>query len=286
MRAAPEVRRGTPSRAGLGTVLLYFILGAGALVTLYPVFWLLISSTVTESEVFREPPRFLPGGEFSSNFATLRETLPAFRALGNSLFVTLVITASNVILSAMAGYALAKFDFRGKALVFVLVFATLLLPTELMLVPLYMIMLQLGWVDTYLALIVPFIVTGFGVFLMRQQILNFPDDLLDSARLDGAREMGVFFRVVLPNILPACAALGIVTFMSQWGNFLWPLVIISTPERYTYPLMLSVLVEGGNEVSYAPVLAGAVIGLIPLVAMFLIFQKYIVSGVLDGSLKD
>lgn len=279
-------KKGERPRAGFATILMYFILIAGAALTLYPVYWLLTAATITESGIFQSPPRLAPGGEFFANLGTLFETMPVLRILFNTIFVTMTITLSTVFLSAMAGYALAKFAFRGKTLVFVLVFAMLLLPTEMMLVPLYMIMLELGWVDTYFALIVPFLVTGFGVFLMRQQLLTFPDDLLDSARIDGAGEMRVFLSVVLPNIRPACAALGIVTFMSQWGNFLWPLVIISTPERYTYPLMLSVLVQGGNVVSYAPVLAGAVLGLVPLVIMFLVFQKHIVSGVMDGSLKE
>lgn len=272
-------------QADLGKVLGYFILIAGSVLTLYPVYWLLTAATITDSGIFQNPPRLVPGGQLVANLGTLSETMPVLRVLFNTVFVTTTITLSTVFLSAMAGYALAKFRFRGKAVVFVLVFATLLLPTEMMLVPLYMIMLQLDWVDTYFALIVPFLVTGFGVFLMRQQLLAFPDDLLDSARIDGAGEMRVFLGIVLPNIKPACAALGIVTFMSQWGNFLWPLVIISTPERYTYPLMLSVLVQGGNVVSYAPVLAGAVLGLVPLVVMFLVFQKHIVSGVMDGSMK-
>ena len=195
-------------------------------------------------------------------------------------------TVSTVFLSALAGYAFAKFRFRGRNLMFVVVLGTLMLPTEIMIVPLFIIMLQLGWVDSYAALIVPYLVTGFGVFLMRQQMMGFPNDLLDAARIDGNGELGAFFRVVLPNMKAACAALGIVTFMSQWGNFLWPLVIISTPEKFTYPLMLSSLVRQGGAVEYAPVMVAAVIGLIPLILLFFFFQKYIVSGVFGGSLKE
>ena len=161
-----------------------------------------------------------------------------------------------------------------------------MLPTEIMVVPLFIIMLQLGWVDGYLALIVPYLVTAFGVFLMRQQMMGFPNDLLDAARIDGNGEFGVFFRVVLPNMKAACAALGIVTFMSQWGNFLWPLVVISTPEKFTFPLMLASLVKRGGAVEYGPVMVAAVVGLIPLIALFFFFQKYIVSGVFGGSLKE
>ncbi|CAA9431642.1 MAG: ABC transporter, permease protein 2 (cluster 1, maltose/g3p/polyamine/iron) [uncultured Rubrobacteraceae bacterium] len=267
-------------------LILYIFLGVGALVTLYPFYWTLTAATLTESEIFKSPPRLLPGDEFFANLRTLSESAPFLRALLNSMFVATVTTVSTVFLSALAGYAFAKFRFRGRNLMFVVVLGTLMLPTEIMIVPLFIIMLQLGWVDSFAALIVPYLVTGFGVFLMRQQMMGFPNDLLDAARIDGNGELGAFFRVVLPNMKAACAALGIVTFMSQWGNFLWPLVIISTPEKFTYPLMLSSLVRQGGAVEYAPIMVAAVIGLIPLVLLFFFFQKYIVSGVFGGSLKE
>lgn len=267
-------------------LIMYIFLGVGALVTLYPFYWTITAATLTESEIFKSPPRLLPGGNFSANLEALSQSVPFMRALLNSIFVSTVTTVTTVLLSALAGYAFAKFRFRGKKILFAVVLGTLMLPTEIMIVPLFIIMLQLGWVDSYAALIVPYLVTGFGVFLMRQQMMGFPNDLLDAARIDGNGELGVFFRVVLPNMKAACAALGIVTFMSQWGNFLWPLVVISTPEKFTYPLMLSSLVRQGGAVEYGPIMVAAVIGLIPLVLLFFFFQKYIVSGVFGGSLKE
>ncbi|MDQ3428569.1 MAG: carbohydrate ABC transporter permease [Actinomycetota bacterium] len=274
-------RMGEPTR-----LILYIFLGVGALVTLYPFYWTLTAATLTESQIFKSPPRLLPGGEFLTNLETLFRSVPFLRALLNSIFVSTVTTVSTVFLSALAGYAFAKFSFRGRRLMFAVVLGTLMLPTEIMIIPLFIIMLQLGWVDSFAALIVPYLVTGFGVFLMRQQMMGFPNDLIDAARIDGNGELGVFFRVVLPNMKAACAALGIVTFMSQWGNFLWPLVVISTPEKFTYPLMLSSLVRQGGAVEYAPIMVAAIIGLIPLVLIFFFFQKYIVSGVFGGSLKE
>ena len=268
-------------------LLMYVFLGVGALVTLYPFYWTLTAATLTESEIFKGPPRLLPGTHFLSNLESLAQSAPFLRALLNSVFVAGVATVSTVFLSALAGYAFAKFRFRGHGLMFAVVLGTLMLPTEIMIVPLFIIMLQLGWVDSFAALIVPYLVTGFGVFLMRQQMMGFPNDLLDAARIDGNGELGTFFRVVLPNMKAACAALGIVTFMSQWGNFLWPLVIISTPEKFTYPLMLANLAERqGGAVEYAPIMVASVIGLVPLIALFFFFQKYIVSGVFGGSLKE
>ena len=274
-------RMGEPTR-----LILYIFLGVGALVTLYPFYWTLTAATLTESQIFKSPPRLLPGGEFFTNLETLSRSVPFLRALLNSIFVSTVTTVSTVFLSALAGYAFAKFSFRGRRLMFAVVLGTLMLPTEIMIIPLFIIMLQLGWVDSFAALIVPYLVTGFGVFLMRQQMMGFPNDLIDAARIDGNGELGVFFRVVLPNMKAACAALGIVTFMSQWGNFLWPLVVISTPEKFTYPLMLSSLVRQGGAVEYAPIMVAAIIGLIPLVLIFFFFQKYIVSDVFGGSLKE
>jgi len=265
---------------------MYVFLGVGVVASIYPLYWMLTASTLSESEIFRSPPRLLPGGQFFANLGSLLEAMPVVRILLNSIFVASTTTVSTVFLSALAGYAFAKFRFRGRGIMFAVVLGTLMLPTEIMIVPLFAIMLQFGWVDSYLALIVPFLVTGFGVFLMRQQMLGFPDDLLDAARIDGCGEFGAFFRVALPNLKAACAALGIVTFMSQWANFLWPLVVISSPQKYTYPLMLSSLVREGNTVEYAPVMVGAVIGLVPLAAVFVFFQKYIVSGVFGGSLKE
>ncbi len=274
-------RMGEPTR-----LILYIFLGVGALVTLYPFYWTLTAATLTESQIFKSPPRLLPGGEFLANLETLSRSVPFLRALLNSIFVSTVTTVSTVFLSALAGYAFAKFSFRGQRIMFAVVLGTLMLPTEIMIIPLFIIMLQLGWVDSFAALIVSYLVTGFGVFLMRQQMMGFPNDLIDAARIDGNGELGVFFRVVLPNMKAACAALGIVTFMSQWGNFLWPLVVISTPEKFTYPLMLSSLVRQGGAVEYAPIMVAAIIGLIPLVLIFFFFQKYIVSGVFGGSLKE
>ncbi len=161
----------------------------------------------------------------------------------------------------------------------------MMVPTQVMLVPMFIIMMNFGWIDSYLALIVPFMVTPFGVFLMRQQMMSFPTDLIESGRIDGCRELGIFFRIVLPTMKPACAALGIITFMQQWGNFIWPLVVVNSREMFTLPLLLSMMVQPGQTVQYGAVMSGAVIGLIPMLILFLFFQKHFVSGVFGGSVK-
>lgn len=266
-------------------LLMYVVLGVAALASLYPFYWMFTAATLSESAIFSVPPRFIPGGQFLENFTSLRASMPVFRALFNSVFVAGVATVSTVFLSALAGYAFAKFRFRGQEILFAVVLLTLMVPVQILIVPLFVEMQQLGWVDSYLALIVPFLVTGFGVFFMRQQLLGFPDDLLDAARIDGCREFRIFLTIVLPNLKPGMAALGIITFLQQWTNFLWPLVIVSSPEKYTYPLMLSYLVTPGQVVQYGQVMAGAAVGLLPLIVLFLFLQKYFVSGMFGGSLK-
>nr|WP_245308233.1 carbohydrate ABC transporter permease [Halalkalibacter urbisdiaboli] len=194
-------------------------------------------------------------------------------------------TTTTVFFSALAGYSFAKFSFKGKEALFFCVLLIMMVPTQVMLVPMFIIMMNFGWIDSYLALIVPFMVTPFGVFLMRQQMMSFPTDLIESGRIDGCRELGIFFRIVLPTMKPACAALGIITFMQQWGNFIWPLVVVNSREMFTLPLLLSMMVQPGQTVQYGAVMSGAVIGLIPMLILFLFFQKHFVSGVFGGSVK-
>jgi len=272
-------------RQDAGMLLAYVLLGIGALISIYPFYWMFTASTLAEGDIFKTPPAWLPGGNFFENLSGLESSMPIWRAMLNSLIVSGVTTISTVFLSALAGYAFAKFSFRGREILFYLVLMTMMIPAQVTLVPLFIIMMKLEWINTYYALILPNMVTGFGVFLMRQQMLGFPDELIESARMDGSSEFGTFLRIVLPTMKPACAALGIVTFMSQWGNFLWPLIAVNDKEMLTLPLMLSMMVAPGNVVKYGEVMAGSVIGLIPIIILFLFFRKYFVSGAFSGSVK-
>lgn len=265
--------------------MMYLFLTAGVAVSVYPFYWMFTAATLPESDIFKLPPRWFPDGQFLSNLQALAAEMPVWRALCNSIFVSSVTTASTVFFSALAGYAFAKFKFYGRQTLFFLVLLTMMLPLQISIVPLFIIMTKLGWINTYYALILPYLVTGFGVFLMRQQLLAFPDDLIESARIDGSGEFNTFLKIVLPTMKPACAALGIVTFMHQWGNFIWPLVAVNSKELYTLPLMLSMMVEPGNVVKYGAVMVGAVIGLLPMLILFVFFQRYFVSGIFGGSVK-
>jgi lactose/L-arabinose transport system permease protein len=264
-------------------ILLYVFIGIGVTISIFPIYWMVAGSTLTDSQIFEG--QLIPGANFLENLNILQEMMPIWRAIFNSVFVAVITTASIVFFGSLAGYAFAKFHFRGREPLFIVVLLTMMLPIQITMVPLFIIMSNLGWIDSYLALIVPFLVTPFGVFLMRQQLLSFPDELIESARLDGASEFKIFLQIVLPTMKPACAALGIITFMQQWGNFIWHTVAVNSSEMYTVPLMLSLMVESGTVIRYGSVMLAASLGLIPMAVLFIFFQKYFVSGMLSGSVK-
>lgn len=264
---------------------MYLFLGIGAIVSIYPFYWMFAASTMTEPQIFKIPPRWLPGGNFFVNLELLQKTMPIWKGLFNSIFVSSITTLSTVLLGALAGYAFAKFKFKGNNFLFSIVLLTMTLPFQVTVVPLFITMTKLGWINSYKALILPFMITPFGVFLMRQQLLGFPDELIESARIDGSNEFATFFRIVLPTMKPACASLAIVTFMQQWGSFMWPLVAVNSKEMYTVPLMLSMMVAPGNVVKYGTVMVGSVLGIVPMILLFIFFQKYFVSGAFSGSVK-
>ncbi|PPA69633.1 carbohydrate ABC transporter permease [Jeotgalibacillus proteolyticus] len=266
-------------------LMLYVFALIGVTISVFPFYWMFTASTLQESQIFKVPPTLVPSSNFADNLARLQDSWPIWRALFNSLLVSGITTVSTVFFSALAGYAFAKYTFKGREPLFYSVLLIMMVPTQIMLVPMFIIMMNLDWMDSYLALIIPFLVTPFGVFLMRQQMISFPNELIESAKMDGCRDFGIFFRIVLPTMKPACAALAIVTFMQQWGNFIWPLVVVSSKEMYTLPLLLSMMVQPGQIVQYGTVMVGSVIGLLPMLILFLVFQKHFVSGVFGGSVK-
>lgn len=270
-------------RAEFMRLLMYITLGIMFTISVYPIYWMFAASTRPNAEVFDTV--IVPGAGFMENFNILQEAMPIWRVLFNSLFVAGLATLGTVFFGSLAGYAFAKFRFRGREFLFAIVLLTMMLPIQVILVPLFIIMSNLGWIDSYLALILPFMVTPFSVFLMRQQMLGFPNELIEAARIDGSSEFNTFIRIVLPTMKAACGAVAIITFTQQWGNFIYHLVVINSKEMYTMPLMLSLMVTPGHVIEYGAVLVAAIIGLIPMITLFLLFQKQFVSGALSGSIK-
>ncbi len=274
----------SPSKRSTPTWL-YLVLGGGLLLMVIPFVWMVISSVKPEAEVRAVPPTWWPESLTLGNYESLFSRLDFPTYFLNSTLVALAVTAGNVVFGAMLGYALAKLDFPGKRVVFGLVLGTLMVPGVVTFVPLFVLTTNLGLSNTLPGIFLPFLAGPFGVFLMRQFILGLPDELIQAARIDGAGELRIFFSVILPLCGPALATLGILTFLTSWNNFLWPLVIAQTEDKYTLPVALALYSVGQNATQYGLLLAGAVVVVIPVIAVFLALQRYIMQGIAMTGIK-
>ncbi|WP_376796025.1 carbohydrate ABC transporter permease [Thermogemmatispora sp.] len=249
-------------------------------VMLFPFFWLLASSLKTPADLGALPPIWWPAHPAFSSYQTVFEVIPFGRAIVNSLIVTVCSTTGILVTSIMAGYVFAKHDFRGKRIIFICVLTTMMVPQFVMLIPLYRMMVALHLDNSYPGLILPNLANGFGIFLMRQFIAGIPDELLEAARLDGASEWTLLWRVVVPLLRPAAAALILFAFVFQWNNFLWPLSIVYSPEMSTVVLSLNGLRTYTSSVAFTNiVMAGTVIGILPSVLLTLWAQRYFIEGI-------
>lgn len=267
------------------SLVLTTVIAAGAVLMLLPFYWLIIATTYPSREIFASPPNVLPGPAFFDNLSGLLSDTLFGRAIGNSVLVASVYTLLGLVVCTAAGYAFAKFEFRGRSLLFGAVLITLALPSQVTLVPLFQIMVTLGWLDTYQALILPNLALPFGIFLMRQTMLAVPDELLQAARVDGAGEFRVFSRIVLPTVRPALAALAIFLFLAQWNEFVYPLVVLRTPESFTIPVSLASL-QGIGTTDYGQLMMGTFLSVLPILVLFLFLQRHFVAGILAGAVKQ
>ncbi|NBH04949.1 MULTISPECIES: carbohydrate ABC transporter permease [Amycolatopsis] len=250
----------------------------------FPVYWSFVVSSQTTEAVGSVPPVLVPGGHLFENIARVFDETNFALALGNSLIVAGTITVSVVLFSTLAGFAFAKLKFRGRTFLLLLVVATQAIPTELGVVPLYMMMADFGWAGQLQAVIVPGLVTAFGVFFMRQYFERaLPLELLEAGRMDGCGSLRLFWHVALPAARPAAAVLGLFTFMQAWNDFFWPLVVL-VPENPTVQTALSSLASGYTT-DYTLVLTAATIGTVPVLLVFLLFGRQIVGGIMQGALK-
>lgn len=267
------------------SLVLTTVIAAGAVLMLLPFYWLIIATTYPSREIFSSPPNVLPGPAFFDNLSGLLSDTLFGRAIGNSVLVASVYTLLGLVVCTAAGYAFAKFEFRGRGLLFGAVLITLALPSQVTLVPLFQIMVTLGWLDTYQALILPNLALPFGIFLMRQTMQAVPDELLQAARVDGAGEFRVFSRIVLPTVRPALAALAIFLFLAQWNEFVYPLVVLRTPESFTIPVSLASL-QGIGTTDYGQLMMGTFLSVLPILVLFLFLQRHFVAGILAGAVKQ
>ncbi len=268
------------------TLLLYIALIAVACLMAVPFLWLLLTALKGSEDVFAFPPSLWPDKLHFENFVeTWNAVRPSFgRYLFNSVIVSVITVTSNVLLASLAAYPLARKEFKGKTLVFILVLSTMMVPEQVIMIPLYNLTLHLGLVNTLAGVIVPFSVNAFGIFLMRQFYLAIPDELEDAAVMDGCSPLRIWWNVLLPLSRPAMATLAVFTFVGAWSNFLWPLVILQDRETFTLPVALAYL-TGAFSANFKYVAAGSVIAIVPVLALYWVMQRYFIQGILAGGVK-
>jgi multiple sugar transport system permease protein len=273
------------SRDRIAKAVLYVLLFGGLLFVVGPFLWMVLSSFKPEAEIRANPPTWWPQDATLGNYGKLFDQLDFPTYFTNSAVVAVLTTVGNLLFCSAAGYALAKIPFAGKKVLFGIVLGTLMVPSIVTMVPLFVLSSNLGLVNTLAGLILPFLAQAFGVFLMRQFIQSIPDDLLEAARIDGANELRIFWQIVLPLCRPALATLGILTFLASWNNFLWPLVAATEEETYTLPVALALYAIGQNRTDYDILLAGAVVIVLPVLIVFILLQRHFVRGIATTGLK-
>ena len=265
-------------------VLIYTALIIGAVLAIFPLAWMVSASLMPAGEASTYPPRLLPSAPTLEHYRTMFVRLDLARYFLNSALLAVSVTLAALIINSMAGYAFAKFHFRGRDKVFQTLVTGLVIPAQVAMLPLFLLMKELGFINTYWGVIIPGMSSIFGIFLIRQYALSIPDELLDAARIDGAGELRIYFSIVLPVIRPILVTLAIFTFMSTWNDFMWPLIVLSDESKYTLPVALANL-SGEHVQDTELMMAGSVLTVLPVLLVFLALQRYYITGITAGSVK-
>lgn len=260
------------------------LLLALAVLSLAPLLWMLSVSFMPRGGASHFPPPLLPSAPTLDSYRALFATTGIGRNFANSLLVSAAITALSLLVNTMAGYAFAKLRFAGRERIFQLLLAALVVPAQVAMLPLFLLMKQLGLVNSYWGVIIPGMATVFGIFLVRQYARSIPDALIEAARIDGAGELRIFFQIVLPMLKPVLATLAIFTFMGAWNDFMWPLIVLTDQQHYTLPVALASL-SREHIMDVEMMMAGAVVTVLPVLLLFLLLQRYYIQGLLLGSVK-
>lgn len=270
-------------RMGVGG---YVVLALTTFLSIFPFYWMFIVASNGTDEISKIPPTLVPGPRFFTVISNVYEVLPSFnQALLNTVYVGTVVAVAQVFFSAIAGFAFAKLNFKGQRFMVLFVILTMMLPSQLGIIPLFMLMGNLGLIDTLGALIVPALVTAFGVFWMRQVIdAQVPNELLESASIDGAGVFRVYWSLVLPIIAQSSFVLGLFSFLATWNDFLWPLLVLNTPENFTAQVAVNQL-KSSYAIDYALNMGGAFLSTAPLIVLFIFVGRRLVRGVMDGAVK-
>ncbi len=271
---------------GFKKVLLHLSLSFGVLLSIFPFYWLFVMATNDSSASFKFPPKWTFGDQFFINIQKVFAEIDFWGALFNTFWVSTISTILVLFFSSMAGFVFAKFDFPGKNKLFVFTLATMMIPAQLSLIPMFIMMQEFGWIDSYKALIIPGLVSAFGIFWIKQYAEGaIHDDLLNAARIDGCGIFKMYWSVALPVLKPALAFLGIFNFMGVWNDYLWPLIVLNDPSKHTLMVALANL-KGLHQTDVAATMTGTLLGTIPLIILFLIVSRQFISDIAAGAIKD
>jgi ABC-type glycerol-3-phosphate transport system permease component len=267
-----------------GRILTYVLLILGTILTFGPFYWMVVSSFKPQGEIFTATLQLVPSRPTLEHYGNLLARTGFLRWTFNSIVFALGTTALSLFFSSLAGFAFAKYEFRGKRALFAIVLASVSIPQFVTIIPVYGLMVKLGLTNTYLGLILPFSVNALVIFLMRQYIMGIPSELLDAARIDGTSEFGIFHRVIVPVIRPAMGAAGIFVFLNTWNQYLWPLIMVQSNDMMVAPVGLATL-STLYVIEYGQIMAGATLSTLPILALFVLMQEQFVAGLTSGALK-
>ena len=266
-------------------VLLHLVLGVCAALVLFPLAWMVLASLSPAGEASAVPPRLVPRSLPLEHYEALFTRLSVARHLATSAFLAATVTAISLVVNSMAGYAFAKLRFAGRDALFRALLAGLLVPAQVAMLPLFLLLKELGLVNTWAGVVIPGMASIFGIFLVRQYALSIPDALLDAARVDGAGELRIYRSIVLPMCRPVLLTLGVLTFMGTWNDFLWPLVVLTDDSMYTLPVALANLL-GEHVQDVELMMAGSVLTVAPVVVLFFALQRHYIEGIVSGALRE
>jgi len=270
----------------LNKVLIYILLVVGAVISIFPLYWMFVMGTNPNHVINQTPPALVPGDQLVENFQNVISNIDFFGALKNSFIVSTLTTIGVLFLSSLAGFAFAKLQFPFRNQLFVFVLLTMMIPPQLGLIPQYLIITKLGWLNDFKSIIIPGLINSFGIFWMRQYIKDaIPDELIEAAKIDGCGLFRTYWNIVVPSILPAFATLGIFTFMFVWNDFLWPLTVLKDEEFYTIQIALRTLQDTYVK-DYGMILSGTFWSTLPLIVVFLAFNKLFISSLTQGAVKQ
>lgn len=267
------------------TVMMYCLLGAIAIITLFPLLWLISTALKSPTEnILQSPPQLLPSQPTVENFSKVWQALPFGQYLYNSTLVSVLTVGLNLLFCSLAAYPLARLSFPGRDWIFIAIVSTIMIPFQIVMIPLYILTVQLGLRNSYLGMIFPSLASAFGIFLLRQAFLSVPKEIEEAARMDGSSELGLWWYIMLPAVRPALVTLAIFVFIGAWSDFLWPLIVIQDENLYTLPLGVAKL-AGTFSLDWRLVAAGSVIAIAPVLVLFLLLQRYIVATDIGSGVK-